>query len=748
MAMIHCLVLLLSLLPQEKGAVDPKRLEALAAQLADEDWNVRTKAEEALAEIGAAAIPHLEKLLGHPDLEVAGRAKSALKKIRRGEYLEQLRGMIPESANPESIVREIASSDYVEKCRGLRLIIAIDDDDLLSSIVNLILARDEEIGWSIGPETYEMHRGILHLTRDRGIALDPPYLRRVLASDVPELQKWVLGVGIPIPDEDLIRLLKIGVPHIKISVMQHHGGRPALRPHVRALLDDVDETVRAQALHASNGVIEGEEENLQNWYKQKVLAMTRDPSGGVRTAALGFANQRDFLDDRQFMDFLDDGDAGVRCVTINILGQREFRPAGEKITALLKDGSPSVRAVALDALRRISGMELPWENVIRMGEKRMDEEVAISMHDLFCWRAAERMGKKSNDGFDFFTIVNSVGGEEWTVDNFKDFVKRLTDLRSDKDLMAIVEKQGLQESFAEIDRSIRETTVIYLTTSSDVPTDLRTKIAEMLAEHLPGVLNEGFLVRLEMGGDIAPLIPVFRQHGESMSRLEKIGAASVDYGVCRSVLRLMLIVRVGGERSARILELCDYEEFPVIPACKAITMTGPERAAEVRRILDRKFESDGIRSGLLSLLAEFGVREVIPEFRKMVEHHADSDEDEIYPPDRELLMAMNNLRSPALYEKCRKTMIVPPNNRTLADQLLSLAKESGIDIVVDPRARREEEPSGERPLLDVIMDLCDNDNTLPVFEENRIVILRSESEEGGDESDLVKSWKEWLKRQE
>lgn len=70
--------------------VDQEQIKKLVQQLGDEDFEKREKASKKLVEIGAAALPELEKAVKSGDAEVVERAKLCAQKIKDIKAIPQL----------------------------------------------------------------------------------------------------------------------------------------------------------------------------------------------------------------------------------------------------------------------------------------------------------------------------------------------------------------------------------------------------------------------------------------------------------------------------------------------------------------------------------------------------------------------------------------------------------------------------------------------------------------------------------
>jgi HEAT repeat protein len=385
-----------------------RHIEQLIEQLRSARLEERDEASRKLKQIGAEALPLLEKATSDKDSEVAARARILLRFLRiNSELSPQIRAAIPDaverlaSGDPEAWTRvffqvirlkskgrlqSIANGDveYLVP-KALRGAQAIGDQLELCKVVSVesyrtaipeltqFMKSDNEAvreQSSLALQALEAQEAIAELT---SLTSDSKATARAWAAKT--LSR--LGAKNAIPS--LLPLLNDSVPSVKVEVikaLEALDGKTSIA-RLHDLLLDEDGGVRAAAVSALATFQANSEASA-------IAERLRDKSPAVRAAAVvSLALLRSTERIPEIAELLKDGNGDVRVKTaasLAMLGSQEYVP---HIVKLLKDKDPNVREQvgivldSLDSYDALSGAHCREAALPALAQLLKDDEVGV-----------------------------------------------------------------------------------------------------------------------------------------------------------------------------------------------------------------------------------------------------------------------------------------------------------------------------------------------------------------------------------
>jgi HEAT repeat protein len=392
----HAVLVFLSGSPvQEAG--EPAR--GLIERLASEDVQERDDAANRLKSLGPAARPELEKAAGHPDPEVAARARLLLRRLdiltiiprSLRDFMPGVEDRLMEGGFHEwtHLFLEISKpSGAHEGGDGLRkkaLEEAAEPAFLgANGRKETLEVCTQALRWDLRPSSPGMVRALIGLVRQEDGAIGPVALR-ILEKNPREAAPALVRLLPPGPGRDdlrqalercyreehsseIIKLLKDPGGAVRANAawcLAHFGAKGAV-PSIRELLLDDEARVRAQGARALGSLGAKEE-------AARIAALLKDGDINVRGSAgwaLGELGTREFTPEIRAL--LQDPDGALREIAAEALGKMGAREAIRELVGLLDDPALSLRLTSLRALGALEAREAAPEVLKRFRDAHPD----------------------------------------------------------------------------------------------------------------------------------------------------------------------------------------------------------------------------------------------------------------------------------------------------------------------------------------------------------------------------------------
>lgn len=344
---IGSFVLWLGAIHPQDDPVEPRRL---VDQLRSEAIEEREQAARRLIDLGARAVPELEKAQKGQDPEVAGRARELLRVISISQSLSEtlkasLPGIAHRLAHPESSAWVEA---FMKAARGI-------------SYSSLSPERRSDLTF-LAPRAMQaatdgfVRRRICMYSAQWELTGAVPLLIDALADAETQVRAQAAEALGDLQAADAVPaltvLLRDGESAVRLRAVRalREIGDERAAPSARALLGDSDARVRAEAALALAWLGDREvgPDLAQALRVNNPGVRDRVPDALARVDPAGVAPA--------LLDLLTADDAEVRAKAVLALGKIGAKEAAAQVTRCLEDPSPEVRAGALEAL---AGLDAP-----------------------------------------------------------------------------------------------------------------------------------------------------------------------------------------------------------------------------------------------------------------------------------------------------------------------------------------------------------------------------------------------------